>query len=59
MQNFPNLTKPFLDPIFDVEPVFEVRFDSKSRLEGVLVKTLRTLQVTPVARLVTHTAILR
>ena len=20
MQNFPNLTKPFLDPIFDVEP---------------------------------------
>ena len=48
MQNFPNLTKPFLDPIFDVEPVFEVRFDSKSRLEGVLVKTLRTFQVTPV-----------
>ena len=25
----PNLTNPFLDPIFDVEPVFEVRFDSK------------------------------
>ena len=21
--------KPFLDPIYDVEPVFEVRFDSK------------------------------
>ena len=52
MQNFPNLTKPFLDPIFDVEPVFEVRFDSKSRLEGVLVKTLRTFQATPVH---THT----
>ena len=31
MQNFPNLTKPFLDPIFDVEPVFEDRFDSKWR----------------------------
>ena len=42
------LSKPLLDPIFDVEPVFEVRFDSKSRLEGVLVKTLRTFQATPV-----------
>ena len=29
IQKNPNLTKPFLDPIFDVEPVFEVRFDSK------------------------------
>ncbi len=44
------LSKPLLDPIFDVEPVFEVRFDSKSRLEGVLVKTLRTFQATPVER---------
>ena len=46
--NLTILSKPLLDPIFDVEPVFEVRFDSKGRLEGVLIKSLRVFLPTPV-----------
>ena len=55
--NLTILSKPLLDPTFDVEPVFEGRFDSKSRLEGVLVKTLRTFQATPVKCVRTDTEV--
>ena len=48
MTSIKKLPKPFLDPIFDVDPIFEVHFGSKCRLHGVLMQSSHNYPATPV-----------